>query len=797
MPPARYATGRWQMGAIMSRVFRLGVLCGALLALLLASAAGTAAHAALDRSEPASGEVLPAAPSEVRIWFTEPLEPRFTRADLLDAAGQPAPGGVSQVAPENDHLLILTLPPDLPDGGYTVAWRNLSAADGHTLQGYFGFAIGAGGAPGAAAPELSAAPDAPRELSRGLALIGLAVLLAIAPLTLGVLVPAVRAAPDLADGLTHRLRAYVAVAIALAVLGSVVALLAQSAAVAPDLPLLQAAWATLSGTRYGEVWAWRMLGLLAVSAAVVVGLWGPERHSHAALRLAALVGLFVPLTFSLLSHAAAQPDGATAAIVADALHLVAAAIWGGGVVLLAAVLLPALRPFSTGAWRDVLRVAIPRFSVLAVAAWGILLLSGLYAAWLQVGSLPGLTETPYGRTLLVKGALLLVILALAAWHFWQGQELARARFPRLFATLALEALLVVAVLLVVGRLIGQPPAREVLAARTPTQLQAPLTFPTNDGERAATLTISPGAAGNNTFTIEVAGDPLPENTEGVLRVNLPTQDLGEQELRLPQTAPNTFAAHGTELALAGDWQLTAILREIGAFSWTAQSALRVEASPPPPPIINPPPHFGGLGIVGMLVLAAGCLALALGGAAGRRHPRPFAIPGGVVLFVAGAALLLVGRLPVATAPELADAPVAAIPVVAATPPAMHEHDMAGMASMATPEAQALPGLATPTSAGDLAVTLTADTRSAAPTDLTLTVTDAGGAPVTGARVVVFLEMANMGPSPSLTAEEQSPGTYVVAHAPLTMPGPWEIAARISPKGQPSSTVRFGLTVGAE
>ncbi|MCA9877768.1 MAG: copper resistance protein CopC/CopD, partial [Thermomicrobiales bacterium] len=402
----------------MVRFFRLGWRCGALLLLLLVTTGTAAAHAALDRSDPPSGAVLPDAPAEVRLHFTEPLEPRFTRADLLDAAGQPVSGSASRVAPENDHLLIMSLPSDLPDGGYTVAWRNLSAADGHTLQGYFGFAIGAGGAPGAAAPELTAAPDAPRELSRGLALIGLALLLAIAPLTLGVLVPAVRTLPALADGLTQRLRRFTVGAMALALLGSLLALLAQAAAVAPELALPQAAWATLTGTRYGEVWLWRLLGLLVVSGAVAAGLWGPERFSHAALRFAALAGLFVPLTFSRVSHAAAQPAGAAAAVVADALHLLAAAIWGGGVVLLAAVLLPALRPAADSAWRDVLRVVIPRFSVLGLAAWGILWLSGLYAAWLQVGSLPALTETPYGRTLLLKGVLLLPILTLAAWHFW-------------------------------------------------------------------------------------------------------------------------------------------------------------------------------------------------------------------------------------------------------------------------------------------------------------------------------------------------------------------------------------------
>jgi hypothetical protein len=97
--------------------------------------------------------------------------------------------------------------------------------------------------------------------------------------------------------------------------------------------------------------------------------------------------------------------------------------------------------------------------------------------------------------------------------------------------------------------------------------------------------------------------------------------------------------------------------------------------------------------------------------------------------------------------------------------------------------------------GDLTVTLEADTRYAAPTDLTFVVTDPAGSPVTGARVTVFPEMAGMGLSESLQAEEQEPGRYVAAYAPLTMSGPWEIAVRISPKGQPSSTVRFGVDVG--
>ncbi|MFT4041103.1 MAG: copper resistance protein CopC, partial [Thermomicrobiales bacterium] len=282
----------------MIHLIRLGCVLGGILLCLLATTSGALAHAALDRSEPAAGAVLPTPPTAVRIWFTEPLEPRFTRADLLDASGQAVPGATSGIAPENDHELVLTLPAGLPDGGYTVAWRNVSSADGHNLQGYFGIRIGEGGAPGSMPAAGSVAPASPaRELSRGLALIGLALLLAIAPVTLGVVTPVVQAAPALTNALIRRLRQYALVAIVVALLGSVAALVTQAAAIAPDLALPSAVAETLAGARYGELWLWRLLGLLVVAAGVIAALWGPVRWQRQAMWLAALAGLAAPLPF--------------------------------------------------------------------------------------------------------------------------------------------------------------------------------------------------------------------------------------------------------------------------------------------------------------------------------------------------------------------------------------------------------------------------------------------------------------------------------------------------------------------
>jgi len=77
-------------------------------------------------------------------------------------------------------------------------------------------------------------------------------------------------------------------------------------------------------------------------------------------------------------HAAAEPAGQGAAVVADALHLLAASVWGGGLLLIAAVLLPALRPLAGEQRRAALRAAIPRFSIMGIAAWAVLLLIQIF-----------------------------------------------------------------------------------------------------------------------------------------------------------------------------------------------------------------------------------------------------------------------------------------------------------------------------------------------------------------------------------------------------------------------------------
>jgi copper transport protein len=780
----------------MPRTLRLLPLLGVLLLLTLAHPTSVEAHAAFARSEPPAGAVLPESPPEIRIWFTEPLEPDFSQAALLDASGNAVARAVSAVDASDRYQLVVSLANPLPNGSYTVAWGNVSAADGHTLQGYFGFRVGAG-VEGAA--EVTASGTTGNQtlltISRWLAILGLAALIAIAPLVLWVIDPVARAHESLQPRLASTLRCYAVGAAALALLGSIVALAAQAMTIAPTASLPGAIARTLAETRYGQLWLPRLALLLLSIVALSVAFWGRAAWRRPALWLGVLLALVSPIPFSLLAHAAAETTGRTAALALDVLHLLAALIWAGGLLLLALVLAPALRSASAEARRASWRIAFPRFSVIALTTTGVLVLSGLYAAWLQVGTIEALLGTPYGRTLIVKGLLLIPALALGGLHLlvgWRG--VAPGWAGRLARTLSAEAVIVVVVLLVVGRLIGLEPARAVIASREPAALTVPLSFTTESGARAGTLAISPGIPGVNTFTLTVAGEGLPEGSEGVLRFALPSQNIGEQELRLPAAGPQTLQADGPQVALAGDWQIEAIVRKIGAFAWSTQIVVPVSDSPPPTLQPNPAPLFDPWAIAGMLAVVAGiaavAFAVALRTASASRRAASAVI--GLALAVAGASLIASERIPVTAAPRAA-ATLAATPAASATPAAMASaHDHMAPNPAATP---VLPAAGTPIVADGLAIAIEARPTAPGPVDIAVTIADAEGEPLVGATVVIFGEMSGMEAAGAGTpATEIAPGRYEATGVSFAMAGDWEVAVRVSPKGEATHVARFRLTV---
>lgn len=120
----------------------------------------------------------------------------------------------------------------------------------------------------------------------------------------------------------------------------------------------------------------------------------------------------------LSSHAAALADPAGAEF-ADALHVLSAGMWAGGILALAS-----LRP--PGGWaQEEARVLLERFGRVAIVAFAITALTGLLRATEQLTAVGDLWTTPYGIVLLLKSGAVLIMVALSmAWR--RGLPAARA-----------------------------------------------------------------------------------------------------------------------------------------------------------------------------------------------------------------------------------------------------------------------------------------------------------------------------------------------------------------------------------
>lgn len=116
---------------------RKGLTLAALLS--LATIPRARAHAFLDHTAPVVGGTVKQAPADVRLWYTQGLEPAFSRVQVFDASGKEVDKKDVHLDAKNDHLLIVSLPA-LGAGTYKVVWRVVSV-DTHPTEGSFTFKV--------------------------------------------------------------------------------------------------------------------------------------------------------------------------------------------------------------------------------------------------------------------------------------------------------------------------------------------------------------------------------------------------------------------------------------------------------------------------------------------------------------------------------------------------------------------------------------------------------------------------------------------------------------------------------
>ncbi|HEU0022819.1 MAG TPA: copper resistance protein CopC, partial [Dehalococcoidia bacterium] len=579
----------------------LAVLLGLIAGSLPSLSSRVFAHANLARSEPSPNSVLEAPPEKVTIWFTEPLEPEFSQIRVLDVQGDPVDRGDSTVDRTDPTVMSVDLP-HLPDGTYTVAWVNVSTVDSHRVRGSFVFAvgepIGAVTLPvGTSDEPLLQSPLEP--VLRWLALVGALMIFGGLVFELVVIRPSLQGRSSgenlrrLGGRISARSLKLQLLAIGLLLAASLGHLVIQTAAV-HDVPLFEALGpltiSLVAGTDWGQLWLWRIGCWLAL--ALIFGFFTmhpPEgsydsksefaRRPVRALALAA--GLAMLLTFSLTSHGAATSQIRFAAVLNDYLHLLAAAIWVGGLFHLAPAIMVIMQGLTGTQRRGLLTRVVSRFSVLAILCTGTLIVTGLYSGWAQVTILQAVA-TPYGLTLVVKLLLIAPLLSLGALNLlWVKPRLARDDragqwLRRLVPGEVIFALLV---LLAVGLLTSLEPARQV-ASREGIGQKTRLSFQDTVEGADIALAIEPGRVGPNQFTVSLKdrlGRPIDNATDVVLSLNFQDADLGKTTASARPTGEGIYVIDGLVLSIAGLWQVELVVLRPDAFD--ARTAFRFTVVP--------------------------------------------------------------------------------------------------------------------------------------------------------------------------------------------------------------------------
>ena len=177
---------------------------------------------------------------------------------------------------------------------------------------------------------------------------------------------------------------------------------------------LRAGGAVLLRTRYGWVWLARHGCLLLLGVWLVLRRRAPPTASRVVSDVTASALAMGGLALvAAASHAASVARGTMLAVMIDGAHLMGTGLWFGGLLPFALGLGQCLRLPSQDTASGA-AAATRRFSRLALLSMSVLVGTGAYNAWVQVGSIPGLVGTPYGRWLAVKLGLLLLLLGLAA-----------------------------------------------------------------------------------------------------------------------------------------------------------------------------------------------------------------------------------------------------------------------------------------------------------------------------------------------------------------------------------------------
>lgn len=507
--------------------------------------------------EPSPGSVLADAPATIRLTFSEPVQAPAGSIRVLDSDRREIDVGSIR---SSDGIVSATVPA-LGLGGYVVTWRVVSL-DSHPISGAFTFAVG----DGANLPNVSefvAESGASRTVGVALGAARAAQFSSLLVLVGVIAIARLRWTDGFADSALRRVVFAAGAIAAVSALAGIGLQGANQRGGAIGDAVRPGTWREMLDTRFGEAWLVRSALVIALVVLVAIARRAGPRYITSpilnGLAAAAIIG--IGATVVKTGHAATGrwPELAT---VADGVHLASAALWVGGLVVIA------IRARRERLRDEPARSFVQWFSQLALFSVALLALSGLVQGLRQSGNSPGdFVSSTYGRTLLVKVAVVLMVVAVAS----QSRRIARhtggVAGRALARAVRFELVLIAIVIAITAGLVDATPPR-VAAATAAGAIVTEATI----GNHVVEILVDPARAGPvdlHVTLFEIGSFTTVQARVDEVRAELsePGQDVGPLTVNLLRAGPAHFISNGLVIPVKGKWDLAVTVR-VGEFDET-------------------------------------------------------------------------------------------------------------------------------------------------------------------------------------------------------------------------------------
>jgi len=494
-------------------------------------AGSASAHAGLEESEPKPSSWLASSPSEIVLYFDEPVGVVFARIQILDQDGKE----VFETRPtrdEDDHSTVRANIDELGEGTWVVVWR-VASSDSHPVQGSFAFSIGTN------VSDVTSILNNDAEQRHGLnnlfnfiRFVMFAGILALIG-GLGLVAFAAQKSPSI------RTRMSLWGAWTIAIVASIQALFAYGPHASgvkvysvTDLSLLSDTMTTM----FGQATLIRIVLLLGFSLLLLT-------IAHRDNRIWRVFGIGASVAIAATFSAVGHPSGQSPVVFSftlDVIHLLAVSLWIGALFLITMDRKFWLRSTQSMLW----------FSRTAGYSVAVIAVTGIAQTLLLTDGLRNVFVLEYGQKLAVKVALVVVLVAIGALS---RATLRKSGPAKLHQSVIVESLIALIVVGITALIVALPPREQAS--------NAPVQFSLKQSDLSAEITVTPARVGS--AEIHVAIDSLvgsfAQMTSVSARMSLPSESIPNGPIELVRTTPNHYTA-AVNFPFSGVWNLEILVK---------------------------------------------------------------------------------------------------------------------------------------------------------------------------------------------------------------------------------------------